>query len=284
VFLKKVSGLEAVYQDYAPRGVKFYYVYKSLAHPETNGYVNAYTLDDRLHHIKEAKQRIPTNITWLADNMANDLKRHLLMHGAHNSEFVFDPLGKLVRRRFWSNPGSLRRDLEELVGPVENPTDPAYVDVQFTPRTLGTAHDNVPPPRLPVAFRAVTVRPLEHGAQPFYVKLRAMAHKALVKEGSGKLFLAFHLDPIYSVNWNSLAGPLQYEITLPSGATATPQPGAQANEDSDMEPREFFVELRDLDRGDSIQVTVRYFVCSHEEGWCKAVTQSYQVLLDYEQN
>jgi len=33
--------------DYAPKGVKFYYMYKALAHPELDGYVNPFTLKIR---------------------------------------------------------------------------------------------------------------------------------------------------------------------------------------------------------------------------------------------
>ena len=34
VFLARASGYEAVFRDYSPKGVRFYFVYKSLAHPE----------------------------------------------------------------------------------------------------------------------------------------------------------------------------------------------------------------------------------------------------------
>jgi hypothetical protein len=41
--LRNVSGLEAIERDYSDRGVKFYYIYKALAHPENNGYVTPFT-------------------------------------------------------------------------------------------------------------------------------------------------------------------------------------------------------------------------------------------------
>ena len=34
--------MEAIYQDYAPRGVRFFYIYKALAHPGYDGYVTVH--------------------------------------------------------------------------------------------------------------------------------------------------------------------------------------------------------------------------------------------------
>ena len=112
--------MEAIYRDYSPKGVRFYYIYKSLAHPETNGYVTPFTRAERLMHVKEAQRTLASEITWLCDSMSNDLKHAL--GNAPNSEFVIDPEGKVARRRAWSSPEELRSDLAELVGPVEDPT------------------------------------------------------------------------------------------------------------------------------------------------------------------
>ena len=40
--------METIYLDYAPKGVKFFYVYKALAHPEYERYVTPFTQDERL--------------------------------------------------------------------------------------------------------------------------------------------------------------------------------------------------------------------------------------------
>ena len=107
-------------RDYAPKGVKFFYIYKALAHPETNGYVAPFDLKERLLHVKEAKKKLGTKFSWICDTMKNDLKHAL--GDCPNSEFVIDPRGRVVRKRVWSRPAELRRDLEKLVGRVDKPT------------------------------------------------------------------------------------------------------------------------------------------------------------------
>ncbi len=69
--------METVERDYAPQGVRFYYVYKALAHPERDGYVEAFTLKERLMHVREAERRLGSRIPWLADGMSNNLKSAL---------------------------------------------------------------------------------------------------------------------------------------------------------------------------------------------------------------
>ena len=44
VFLRVYSEIEALARDYAPKGVRFRYLYGSLAHPENNGYVQPFAL------------------------------------------------------------------------------------------------------------------------------------------------------------------------------------------------------------------------------------------------
>ncbi len=63
--MRNVPSLETVERDYAPQGVRFYYVYKALAHPEYNGYVAPYTLEDRLMHVAEAERTLGSRIPWL---------------------------------------------------------------------------------------------------------------------------------------------------------------------------------------------------------------------------
>ena len=93
--------METIYRDYAPKGVKFYYLYKSLAHPGLMGYVGPVTLKERLMQIQEAKRTLGMEIPWLCDTMGNDLKHAI--GDASNSEYVLDPQGKIVRARDWSD-------------------------------------------------------------------------------------------------------------------------------------------------------------------------------------
>ena len=69
--------METVERDYSPRGVKFFYIYKALAHPEQNGYITPFTLKERLMHVAEAKEKLKSRFTWLCDSMTNDLKHAL---------------------------------------------------------------------------------------------------------------------------------------------------------------------------------------------------------------
>ena len=69
--MRNVPSLETVYRDYSAEGVKFYYLYKALAHPGLNGYIRPHTLEERLLHIEEAKRTLGSEIPWLADSMEN---------------------------------------------------------------------------------------------------------------------------------------------------------------------------------------------------------------------
>lgn len=267
-----------MYRDYAPHGVKFYYIYKSLAHPEHNGYVSPVTQDERLMHVREAQRTLGSQIPWLCDTLANDLKHAL--GNAPNSEFVIDPRGRVVRLRDWSDPRQLRRDLEELVGPVANPTQVVDLKMQIEPPPQVAARGVVPRIDLPGPMQPIRVQP-NLGIDPFYVKLRAEAEPQLLQGGSGKLFLGFHLDPLYRVHWNNLAAPLTFTIESPADVQASPNAGEgpKVEPPSDMDPREFLVEVRGGDRQKPLTLTVRYFACSDEEGWCKPITQTYTLYL-----
>ncbi len=177
-----------MYRDYAPKGVKFYYIYKALAHPETNGYVRPVSLRERLMHIKDAQRTLGSEITWLADSMSNDLKHAL--GNAPNSEFVIAPDGKVIRRRSWSRPSELRQDLEELVGTVENPTQVDDLNLKTPPPPKVAPSGVVPRIETPDGLQAVKIEPQE-SSQPFYVKLRAEAEQSLLEDGRGKLYLRF---------------------------------------------------------------------------------------------
>ena len=86
--------METLLRDYGPEGVEFFYVYKTLAHPGLNGYVQPLTLAERLRHIAEAKRALGTEVTWIADNMDNELKRAL--GDVPNAELV-----TTLRARSW---------------------------------------------------------------------------------------------------------------------------------------------------------------------------------------
>lgn len=51
--------METIYRDYSTKGVRFFYIYKALAHPETNGYITPFSQvprtvrDAQLEELKE---------------------------------------------------------------------------------------------------------------------------------------------------------------------------------------------------------------------------------------
>ncbi len=263
-----------MFVDYAPKGVQFYYVYKSLAHPELHGYVGPVTLEERLMHIREAKRTLGTKIPWLCDNMNNDLKHAI--GDANNSEFVLDPEGKIVVMRLWSDPDKLREDLARLVGPVEKPTTVADLDMKVEPPPKTAPTGIVPRLRITEPMRPLKAEPLP-SKHPFYVKLRAEADRALLGDGKGKMYLGFHLDPLYGVHWNNRVAPVRYEFSLPEGIRIEPAEGEgpKVEQEADADPREF---LLDVDRGDSTEpVTVAFHYYACDEKMCIPVSQQYRI-------
>lgn len=274
--------MEAIQRDYSPKGVKFYYVYKALAHPEKDGYVQPFTLKERLTHIAEAEKRIDTGVIWICDNMDNDMVHEMGM--APNSEFIIDPAGKIVRKRPWSDPKQLRRDLEELVGPVDNPTTLTAKDIRTIPVEKAAAKGVVKRIKVPRNLRPIVVKPqLQADDTPFYVKLRADADPKLLMNGrgEGKLYLGFFLDPIYHVHWNNQVEAIRVEIEAPKGISITPTKlkGPKVTEASDIDPREFLVDLKAGSTNRPIRLTVHYFGCNDAEGWCMPITQRYALHL-----
>ena len=109
-----------MYRDYRNKDVQFFYVYKSVEHPEVNNFISAFNIEELLKHIALAKERFKTEMPWICDTMDNEVET--AFGGAPNGEYVLDPEGKIVRKRFWSNPKTLRADLEELIGKVDKIT------------------------------------------------------------------------------------------------------------------------------------------------------------------
>lgn len=278
--MRNVPSLEAIHQDFAPKGVQFYYIYKSLAHPETNGYVAPVSLEERLMHVAEAQRTLGTKIPWLCDTMENDVKHGL--GDAPNSEFILDAQGRVLVKRSWSNPDELRSDLEKLVGKVDRPTTIASLNLPTkkpNPEASTIASGVLPKLKLPEQMRPLVVETVRAGGEPFYVKLRAEAEPALLRDGEGRLYLVFHLDPLYHVHWNNLAAPLKFEIQTSSSATLARSAGEapKVNVEADSDPREFLLEVTLMDRSKPLELTVQYFACHDEEGWCKPITQTYRI-------
>ena len=273
--------METIERDYTPKGVQFYYLYKQLAHPELDHYVDPFTLEERLMHVRQAEVQLGSRIPWIADAMTNELKHAL--GDMPNSEFIIDPDGRVVARRAWSNPSALRRDLERLIGPVENPTRVSDLDLVTEPAVPTVAKGIVPRVELPGRMATLRIEPmLDETDYPFYTKLRADVDQQFLRTGNGTLYLGFHLDPLYRMHWNNEAPPLEYEAMAAAGVQVTPAAAAFAvvEEPADADPREFLVDIRADDRGEPLDVRVTYYACDDANTFCVPVTQRYAVHLE----
>jgi len=287
-FLRNVPGLEAVYRDYAPKGVQMFIVYKSIVHPGTNGFVDAYTIEERLQQVALARQRLGTTMPMLSDSLDGAIVTAL--HAAPNAEFVVDPDGVVVQRRFWHDPKQLRTLLEQRVGTVERPTrvEDLGMKLEFPP--AGAPRGLVPRLETPGSMRILQVAPempplaARKGAQPFFAKLLAEGDQDLLRRGTGKLYLGFHLDPIYQVHWNNPAGGLSFSIDAIGDddkvafATVTGQTPPYEHE-ADVDPREFLLDFTGPAAGTRFRVTVRYTICDDKGTFCMPVEQHYTLAL-----
>lgn len=269
-----------MYRDYRSKDVQFYYVYKSVQHPEINNFVSAFTIEERLKHVAEAKRRFGSEIPWICDNMNNDVKH--AFGSAPNSEFILDPEGKIVRKYFWSDPARLRKDLAELVGPSDAVTKVADLPTKFEPEPSKIARGVVKPLALPGGMSGLVMKPVIKEDEPFFAKLRVEATSKVISEGTGKLYLGVYLDPLYQVHWNNRAGRVAIAIEAPEGVTVTPAT-LQSDEikaDADVDPRQFLVDIEGAVAKQELKIAVTYTVCDNAETFCRTIKQNYVVKVE----
>jgi len=230
-------------------------------------------------HVAEAKRRLGTSVTWLADTMDNVF--HDMMGRTPNSELVVDSNGFVVSRRQWSDPAALRDDMERLVGAVDQPTRVADLNLPEQPPIPTVAKGIVPRIPLPKNAMPMQIEPQLEGTDiPFYAKLRAEGTPELYETGKGTMYIGLHLDPLYRVHWNNEVDPVEYSITAPDGVTVTPSEAVAIDpeEPADADPREFLVEV-DGRPNQTLDLRVQYFACDDELTFCIPVRQDYELHL-----
>lgn len=284
--------IEAVAADYRDKGVQFYFLFQSLTHPENWGYVQPTSIQERFAQTEHAKALLKTSIPWLADTMDNEMKQHFAM--TPNSQFVFDREGKILHRASWGRGSSLRESLKELVGPSEKITTVAELNLpQFgsqrtNPNDILIERKTLDGIAVPLRVAAggeemevENLKSLDFAESNRYAKLRPEADQQLLKTGSGQLYLGFRQDPVLGAEWNNLATPPKYRITA-DGVTVTPAmaESEKLSVESDTEPREFLVDVKNWESGKPIKVEIQYFACNKKKGWCKAVEQEFTVWLE----
>lgn len=269
--------METVYRDYQDK-VQFFYIYKSLAHPEINNFVSAFNKKERLLHIKRAKEMLHTDVPWICDTMDGAFTK--AFGGAPNGEYILDPNGKIVRKRFWSSPATVRSDLESLVGKSQTTTKVADLEKVFEPKPTKIASGVLPPVDLPAGLGAMQIEPMDDDGHPYYAKLRVEGTAGLAT-GVGELYLAVHLDPLYNVHWNNEAGKVSIELEC-DGILAVPNSTLTAPDvevKADVDPRQFLIPAKTLDRGGVFIARVYYTVCDDAETFCHTIKQEYEVAI-----
>ncbi|MCJ8288434.1 MAG: hypothetical protein HRT58_00265 [Crocinitomicaceae bacterium] len=277
VFLRTYAHTEAVYLDYKDK-VNFYFLYKILAHPENRGYIQAITIKERLAHTVEAKETLKTTVPWLADPMTNEVSSAFGL--TPNSEFLFDSTGQILYMKAWSDANELRKALTEAVGPSLKTTSAG--DLNLPKLNFTNTGKNNLVTRISVEENLIPITVLPIDSTTHYVKLRAEVTHTLMEEGSGKIYLGFHLDPIHKVHWNNLVDPLAYTITVPDGITIeeAKMSAPKVEQIEDTEPREFFIEVKNWEKNSSLPIEVVYYACDEENQWCKLVVQNYILTLE----
>jgi hypothetical protein len=196
-----------------------------------------------------------------------------------NSEFILDPKGRVVRKRAWSHPGLVRKDLETLVGKVDKVTKEEDVKLKLQLPVKSAAPRGVVP-RLPRSRMQPLVSQPQVVAKGhlFYAKLRAEGDADLLSQGEGKLYLGFHLDPLHHAHWNNLNKPLRFVLETPGGAKidTLAYEAAKVKPATDADPREFIIDVKAWPEDKPIKLTVTYAACVGEEA-CHAVKQSYML-------
>lgn len=271
-----IAGLEAVQRDYGPKGVKFFFIYKSLAHPELAGnYVQPFTIEERLAHAKRAEKQLGTTIPWIVDSIDNRLKRAL--GDRPNSQFLVNPDGVVVRKRAWSNPQLVRADLDELVGSVDRITKVEDLKLKFQlPSTPAAPRGVVPRLKRSQMLPLVLEPHIDPDGPPFFAKLRAEASPALLRDGSGYLYIGFHLDPFHNAHWNNLTEPLSFRIEAADGVEIDQREMAadKVSVVSDADPREFLLNVKSWPVNEAMKLIVTYYACVGDES-CHTVKQEY---------
>ena len=152
----------------------------------------------------------------------------------------------------------------------------------------GRPGPNIPSGIVPGVLRPAGMVPLKvvPGKQkrpiPFYARLRAEVDQPFLTRGEGKLYLGFHLDPLYAVHWNNRVKPLEFRLETDEGVRVTPSlgRGPKVKQPADKDPREFLLDIVATGQDQPLSLTVRYFACDDADTFCIPVTQRYTVHLE----
>ena len=280
-FLGNYRKIEAAARDYYPLGVHFHYLYRLLTHPENHGYIKPFKQQERARQASIAKQLLYTQVPWLVDDMGNEAATDLAQDPANNV-FLFSGDGTELYAGPIEDAKALRAALAEVAGSVDVPTEAGALPNTELPPFKPLEEKFSPRVKVSMAARFLPLEttPLDSKA-PYYVKLRAEGNQELLASGNGKMYLGFHIDPLYQVAWNNMGDPMKYAIKVPEGVVAPSINTAQrvTAQATDAEPREFIIEARKLDLSKPLTIQVNYSVHSLASRKNIDVSQQYMVYL-----
>ena len=275
LFHQNYPTIEAAYADYKDKEVQFFYFYKSLRHPELEGYMQAQNLSERLLQLAEARKKLGTKVPWIADTMDDEIR--IGLRSGSWSVYLISPEGEIVYASDRIDDSSLRTALTKEVGEVSSPTSVADLNLPAIARPGKLVNEDsdwgVARPEGLTILRLIPGSPND----TYYVKLRAEADETLLKTGTGRLFLGFYPDPIHDAHWNNLAQPMKYKLTLPKGVTATPTEASAKKQpgDSDTNPRQFWVDISSEKPFNELKLKFDYFACTAD--MCLPLTHEYTI-------
>ncbi len=283
VFIENYRNIEAIASDFKGLNVQCFYIYRALTHPENNGYLRPYIHQERARQVQQAQNLLMTDQTWLYDCMDNQTL-NALTDGNDESVFIYSSDGGEWFRGSLVDAQSIRSALAQLVGQPSTKAEPGrFHSPRIPAKDLGKPDllDRVHFNPDSETFSPLRITP-QASRTPFYAKLRAEGDRNLLETGNGRLYIGFHVDPLYRMKWDNSADPLEYEIQSPVGLVGpstgeAPEIRIQAH---DIEPREFVLNARQLDLSKPLQLRVRYTVYSTDLDKSIEVTQLYAIHIE----
>lgn len=204
------------------------------------------------------------------------------LNAGPNSLYLISPEGEIIAGSDRIEGNRFREALDSLVGPVEKPTSVRDLDLPRVARQSNTLNEESDLGVFrPQGLTIVAIRP-SNPDETYYVKLRAEADRNLLRTGTGRLFLGFYPDPIHDAHWNNLVDPMKFVLELPEGVKANPTTATAKKGvgDSDVQPRQFWVDIEGGNPSDELQLALRYYGCTPE--MCMAMMHEYTIRLEDE--
>lgn len=280
-FVRNYRAFEAIALNYASDDFQVYYIQRRPTHPENHGFLQPFNQAEAIQLAKESIRLLNTHIPWLCDTANHDVSTQLPQTESENV-FIYVADGRQLFAGTITDPASIQKSLAEFMGPPSRQIrtnqipKPEVEPVEVIPNEA-TKRVNFNPPSQ--KFSPIQVNPRESTA-PHYVKLRAEADEALLSSGSGKLYLGFHVDPLYKGEWDNSTKPLKYTI-ISTGGSVTPavKSAPKVREASDSEPREFVLTATHTNYDLPIMLKVDYTIYLAGPKSTVQVSQIYDIYL-----